>query len=141
MYEKLTALDIKVEVLRAGVIQDYKRSTSFTIPAPLSNLRTVLVDRSALADQLDQLSESAARNGVRVEQGRFVLSKNKVGPFIRYEASFPVRGDFVAIRRFLTEAMATFPNLALTGLTLDRQSVGDAELNADIEFALYAREG
>lgn len=53
--------------------------------------------------------------------------------------AFPVRGPYPQIRAFLDGTLAAMPAVALDGLVLERKSIGDGNVEAQIRMTVYAR--
>ncbi len=59
------------------------------------------------------------------------------GSLFRYRISLPVQGEYPAIRSFVSEALEQQPSLALDGMRLQRDLIGNAQIEAELRFTLY----
>lgn len=97
-------------------------------------------DRNSLPEWLAKLYETAAENGVALDQGQYQLSHDGKGAMWRYDIVLPVRGSYPQVRKFLAQTLVRIPALALQGISFERQKVGDAMLEANIRLTLYLGE-
>ncbi|MBY0440268.1 MAG: hypothetical protein K2W80_18955 [Burkholderiales bacterium] len=81
----------------------------------------------------------AAAHDLALDQGQYRLGAEAAGPLLRYEMKLPVRGSYRQIRAFVEELLVEVPSFALDGVEFKREAVGDASLDAAIEFSLYVR--
>lgn len=86
---------------------------------------------------IERIYDAAAVERLSLAQGQYVLTPVKDTRLNRYQISLPVRGDYGQIRRFITAALAAVPNLALDELSLQRQEIGEAQVDARIRLSLY----
>ncbi len=89
---------------------------------------------------MEKIFSSAQNLGIGLEQGDYKVVRDKEGGLVRFEMTFPVRGDYPRIRKYLTSLMADIPTLALQQVKFKRQKVGDAMVEANINLILYLRE-
>lgn len=73
--------------------------------------------------------------------GNYEYNVPKVAGAARYQIVLPVRGSYVAIRRFVDGSLAAIPAAALESIRLQRDDVGSAELVAELKFVIYVRSG
>jgi len=86
------------------------------------------------------VSEAAAA-GLELDRGEYELTSTRSGQLARYDLSLPVRGTYPQVRRFIDGSLAAVPSLGLAGLRLERASVGDGLIDADLRFAVVVRNG
>lgn len=105
--------------------------------------RQRLLDRFPSEDQLNselgRLIELATQQGLQVPSGDYRLIPGKDGLFDRYVLNLPVKGSYQTIRRFVTELRSEFPELAIEDITLRRENIGSAEVEAQFRFVLFGR--
>lgn len=95
---------------------------------------------SELNSQLGRLFELASAAGLQIPTGDYRLVKGKEDAlFDRYVLNFPVKGQYDIIRRYLLTVRRTFPGLAIEDVSLRRESIGSAELEAQLRFVLFSR--
>jgi hypothetical protein len=98
-----------------------------------------LPKRSELPVIAGRIFTMAASSGVVLEQGRYELTPLHSGHLARYRMSFPIKGSYPDIRRFIDATLSTIPAAALEGLRIERKNVGDAGVSADLRFSIFVR--
>ena len=58
---------------------------------------------------------------------------------VRYSMSMPLTGSYAAVRSLIDDCLRADPALGLTSLRLRRKDLQSAQVQAQIEFALYMR--
>ena len=105
--------------------------------------RQRLLDRFPSEDQLNselgRLIELATQQGLQVPSGDYRLIPGKEGLFERYVLNLPVKGNYQTIRRFLTAVRSEFPEMSVEDITLRRENIGSAEVEAQFRFVLFGR--
>lgn len=79
--------------------------------------------------------------GLELGSGKYEMTSNRAGQLARYHLSLPVRGTYPQVRQFIDGSLAALPALALEGLRLERGSVGDKVIDADLRFSVVVRGG
>jgi len=95
----------------------------------------------SVPDWLESIYALAAEEKLALELGDYTLTKNPAGRLDRFSITFPVKGSYPQLRRFISAALATAPALALEGLSVKRDKVGEGTVNARIVFQLYLEKG
>ncbi len=90
---------------------------------------------------LGRLLDIAGEQGLQIPVGDYRLLAAKGGPLERYVLTLPVRGNYLAIRRYVAAVRAEFADLAVDDLTLRRESIGTNEIEAQLRFIVFARRG
>jgi hypothetical protein len=93
-----------------------------------------------LPQRMETIFSSAQKQGLGLEQGEYKVMRDSDGGLVRFQMTFPVKGDYPRIRRYLTSLMADIPTLALQKVQFKRERVGDATVDADIKLVLYLLE-
>jgi hypothetical protein len=105
--------------------------------------RQRLLDRFPSEDQLNaelgRLIELAGKEGLSVPSGDYRLMPGKDGMFDRYVLNLPVKGSYRTIRRYVAAVRKEFPDLAVDDITLRRENIGSAEVEAQLRFILFGR--
>lgn len=92
------------------------------------------------SDNLVKLHEVAALHGLQMEQGSYRLLRDRGGKLSLYEITLPVKGEYPQLRKFMSQALAELPHLALDSVSFQRQKAGDATLESQIKFTLFFSE-
>ena len=123
-------------------------------PPPVLDEKPKVVDLSATLPAAEEIPQAiadlfnAARHaGLTLRQGSYRAVGDKTGVksnpqaaaggMLRYQISLPVQGDYPAVRGFVTEALEQQPSLALDSMRLQRDLIGNAEIDAELRFTLY----
>jgi hypothetical protein len=81
----------------------------------------------------------ASKTGVSLQQGQYRYVFDAHGAFWRYEASFPVKASYGAIRAFTSRVLMALPFAALEELQFQRDAVEEDVVQARLRFVLYLR--
>ena len=81
----------------------------------------------------------AERERLELLQGSYKLSEDPVLGLAYYRILLPVRGGYTPIRRFVAGVLDEVPALALEGIVLQREKVGDSMIEAKIALTLHLR--
>jgi hypothetical protein len=107
--------------------------------AELDNFMAQLPLRSELPALTLQITTQATKAGLELERGTYDVTVTPSGRLARARLSFPVHGRYPDVRRFIDGTLAAIPGAAVDALRFERKSVTDAEIDADVRFALYFR--
>jgi hypothetical protein len=81
----------------------------------------------------------AADAGVVLEQGRYTFSPATSNRLAHYTFEFPVKAGYANIRTFIDKSLAAVPALGLDKLHVERKSIGDMVVSAEVGFVIYLR--
>jgi hypothetical protein len=90
-----------------------------------------------VADLLGKLYGIADKESVKLEQGDYRAVRDTVGKLTHYQVTFPIKGTYSQVRKFVAAALAEVPNLTLESIQLERQKVGDSMVDAKVKLVLY----
>jgi hypothetical protein len=126
-----------LETSRARLAELEKRQ-----PAPVEQTPRIsglgdLPPSSRAVASLTGLQNLAHKLGLSQESGHYKLELE--GNLVRYKINLPLTGDYPAIRRYLSQALAQYPNLALDSVRISREQIGMSEVDAALQFSLYFR--
>jgi len=127
-------------------------------PAPreqLAQFQAGLPPRSALPDILLQLDASAREHGLSPQRADLVevrggaqatTPSDSSAPagaspqnWQRLRITLPLKGSYTALRGWLSAARTEIPGLAIDTLDLQRQKIGDEQLDARVQLIVYLR--
>jgi len=136
------------QILQA--LQDKVKSMQSAQPGAVE--RTVLNDSQALQVFYDFLPNSdsspywiseldriAGENGVELNSSDYRLMIEKEAKLIRYEIQLPLHGTYPQIRAFIANALQSIPTLALTGISLKRETIQMNRVEARLNMTLYLK--
>ncbi|HEV7611458.1 MAG TPA: hypothetical protein VGO37_06260 [Steroidobacteraceae bacterium] len=98
-----------------------------------------LPTRAEVPALLGVLLAQAAEAGIVLEQGRYTFSPATANRLARYTFEFPVKADYGNVRNFIDRSLAAIPALGLDKLHVERKTVGDTAVSADVAFVIYLR--
>lgn len=92
------------------------------------------------SEALDKLHQAAVTQGVTLAQGEYHLLRNGTDKLTRYEIVLPIKSDYLHLRKFLSQALADMPYLALDSVEFQRQKISDTVLDAQVKMTLFLTE-
>ena len=98
-----------------------------------------LPTRSQIPGVIGLIYTQAKASNVSLDTGHYVFSPPKAGALARYEVEFPVKAAYPDIRNFINTTLTAVPAAALGKLHVERKTVGDPVVNADIGFVVFVR--
>ena len=108
------------------------------VPAPAATLRK-LPARTEMPEILRQLFGKAAQAGLAVDTGKYEINTSGSGRVVRYQIAFPVTGPYPQIRTFIDTTLATMPAVSLSDLVIDRKSIAEGAVDAQLGMTIYTR--
>jgi Tfp pilus assembly protein PilO len=100
-----------------------------------------LPPRGDLPSITQRIVDEAGEAGLELERGTYGATVSGSGRIVRARLSFPVTGSYPEIREFVSQSLAKIPSGAVDSLRLERKSVGTTEIDAEVSFAVYLRNG
>jgi len=89
---------------------------------------------------LRQLFGEATQAHLAVDTGKYEIKEAKSGAVVRYHLAFPVLGPYPQIREFVDAVLSKMPAVALSDLQLERKSIGEGRVEAQIRMTVYTVE-
>lgn len=86
---------------------------------------------------IERIYGAAAAEKLSLAQGEYAEADVPTTRMARYRIVLPLHGNYGQIRRFIAAAGAAVPGLTLEDLSMQRQNVGDTELEARVQLSLY----
>lgn len=131
----------EVEALRdelAAAQRGARTLAAVPVAVPATATRT-LPSRSDMPTIMGRLFQEAERARLAVESAQYEVSAMGSGGVVRYRITFPVTGPYPQIRAFIDSTLATIPAVALSELALERTSIGDGNVEAQLQMTVYTR--
>jgi Tfp pilus assembly protein PilO len=126
----------QAELVLAGV-----RGGQLAAPRSLENERELfyrtLPAQAEVTQWIERIYDAAQAEQLSLEHGEYAQADVADTRLARYRIVLPVRGNYGQIRRFIKAALAAVPGLGLDDISLQRASIGEAEIDAGIHFSLY----
>lgn len=86
---------------------------------------------------LARIEAAATRNGVQLSAGEYRVARAAATRLVRYQISLPVQGTYAQLRAFVASVLEDVPAAAVEEVTLKREAVGNARLEARIRITLF----
>jgi hypothetical protein len=86
-----------------------------------------------------KILEEAQAAGVDLPRGQYEFVPARDGVAARYRMTFPVHASYPKIRAFMDRTLVALPAVAVEGLRIERKTVGDDSVEAELKLAAYVR--
>jgi Tfp pilus assembly protein PilO len=109
---------------------------------PVSDAARALAHLPARADMpalLAVLITQADAAQLSLDTGKYEMTSSKSGDITRYKITLPVAGQYVQIRRFIDATLTALPAASISDLRIQRKTVGDPMVEAQIRLTFYTR--
>lgn len=103
----------------------------------LAEFYRVFPDEKNLQPWLEKIFIVAQGSGVRLDQGEYKVTRDRVGKLMRFQVTLPIRSEYPQIRKFLSSLRSEIPIIAVEHLEFERQKIGESVVEAKIILALY----
>jgi hypothetical protein len=91
------------------------------------------------AADVAQVFAAAELRHIALPKGEYQLKAEPNAPFVTYTATFPVHGDYDALKGFSADVLTALPHVAMDELRLSRENAGSATLDAVVRFTFFYR--
>ena len=98
-----------------------------------------LPPRREAPEVVAKVYEEAKAAGIDLPRGQYEYVQARDGVAARYRMTFPVHASYPQIRSFLDRTLTALPAVAVEGLRIERKSVGDGGVDAEVKLAAYVR--
>ncbi len=86
---------------------------------------------------LAKIYSAASRLGVALGQGEYRMARDHSGKLLRYEVNFPVRAEYLQIRKFLNQVLSDIPSASLDNVSFQRRNISSPVLDSQIKLTIY----
>jgi len=128
-----------LDALRADLVRAQQPSAAQSPDQAAPRLVESLPTRGQIPVVIGVIYAQAKQSGVSLDTGHYSYSAPKAGALARYDVEFPVKAGYPEIRSFINGTLTAVPAAALAKLHVERKTVGDATVNADIGFVIFVR--
>lgn len=106
----------------------------------VGRLVSALPTRGQIPAVIGLVLQQAQQAGVPLDVGHydFVPAKS-AGGVGRYELEFPVHASYPQVRDFINRTLTAIPAAGLDKLRIERKTVADQTVNADVRFVVFVR--
>ena len=130
----------QIAALKSDILQAQPHAGAGTTPpVRLNKFLDNLPRRSALPQIAGEIFKLAAAAGVTLDRGHYELTPMHSGHLARYRMTFPIKGRYPAIRKFVDATLIAVPSAAVEGLRIERKSVGEDNVEVELGFSVFVR--
>jgi hypothetical protein len=105
----------------------------------LGRLVAAFPTRGQIPAVIGVVLQQAQQAGVPLDVGHYSFVPAKSGSVGRYELEFPVRASYPQVRDFINRTLTAVPAAGLDKLRIERKTVADQVVNADVRFVVFVR--
>ena len=138
--ERIGQLETEIERIRRAPPQPVAEPVE-TQEVKVENFYRNLPESATTPDWMQKIFDAAARNGVVLDQGEYVVLANPNAKIEQYRLTFPVKGTYPQLRKFVAGSLESVPALALESATFKREKIVDGAVEARIAFLLDLERG
>jgi hypothetical protein len=106
----------------------------------LTTFHQSFLNVKAAPDVLETLHEAAVMQGVTLEQGQYHLVRNGPDKLARYQIVLPIKGDYLHLRKFLSQILADMRYASIDSVEFQRQKASDTVLDAQVKMTVFLNE-
>jgi hypothetical protein len=131
---------LNAEIATTAGTLDQRRTTeatTLTLPQQLAAFYATFPKAGAVPEILGRLNGQATEQKLALETGEYALTSATAGTLDQLRITFPLRGSYPQIRKFIASALADQPALALQNLQLRRDKIGDDRVEGRLVFVLF----
>ncbi|HEX7888784.1 MAG TPA: GspMb/PilO family protein [Ramlibacter sp.] len=96
---------------------------------------------ASATDALVRIHDAAARHGVQLAQADYRMTRTEGTRLLAYQVTYPVKGSYSQLRKFLTQVLREVPNASLDDVNFRRDAISQAEVQATLKLTLHLKEG
>lgn len=137
-YEALDALrEREVRAAKRMVRDDQRPNNDRGTEANVESLVRWLPKADEARQELLRLQAFADKHGLQLKSGEYRALPQTELAVLRHQVLVPVKGTYLNVRGFVTQALDELPALALDAATLQRDGVTAKEIEGRLQFSLY----
>ncbi|OGT18539.1 MAG: hypothetical protein A2342_02330 [Gallionellales bacterium RIFOXYB12_FULL_54_9] len=106
----------------------------------LTTFHQTFLNVKAAPDVLETLHEAAVVQGVTLEQGEYHLLRNGPDKLARYQIVLPIKGDYLHLRKFLSQILTDMHYASIDSIEFQRQKASDTLLDAQVKMTVFLNE-
>ena len=129
-----SAVSLQLRIAQAGQTSN---DSARPIDEQLAAFYQVFPGEHETTDWIGMIADIAQRGGLGLQQAEYKVERDKSGKLIRFQMSLPLKGEYQAIRRFLSDLRAEIPIVSLEQVQFERQKVGDPLVDAKIRLVIF----
>ncbi|PKB24246.1 hypothetical protein [Janthinobacterium sp. 64] len=106
----------------------------------LARFYAVLGQQRHAEQQVKQLFDLAAKNGLLLAQGEYKSGYDKASRVATWQVTLPLKGSYAAVWQFALQALRAMPFASLDELSFRREQIADTELEARLRLTFYLND-
>ncbi|MFZ6816887.1 type 4a pilus biogenesis protein PilO [Undibacterium sp. Ji22W] len=116
-----------------------QNSTSAVTPIPPEDpIATIsFPEQTAVSPLLARITNTAIKQGLKTDTAEYLVSSDNKSSVQSTEVALTLKGDYPKLRQFFSDALSDTPTLAISKISLNRNSINETELNAQLRYRLY----
>lgn len=95
--------------------------------------------RADVPKTLGTIIAQAEAAGLSLDTGKYDVTATRTGAVTRTNVTLPVTGPYPVVRGFMDHVLEAVPSAAITELSIERKSIADGVVEANIRLTLYTR--
>lgn len=139
--ERLQRLDLEQRVAAVRARPAPPSSAEAGIEARLATFYSQFPGPDSAPAWLEKIYGAGNAAALVLEKVDYKLSPDRNSRLLRYEVDLPVQGSYIQIRQFIQAILGDIPAIALREIQIQRNTIADPKVEAQIRFILYLREG
>lgn len=139
LHDQVAAQAVELENMRASAADGESPGRETNQQIDKREVVDELPARDELPRYLGEIVSIAATTGLSLDRGDYEFSDTQSSAISSYRLTLPVRGSYPQVRQFIEETLAAIPVVALESLRVERNTVSDQIIAADLEFAILVR--
>jgi Tfp pilus assembly protein PilO len=97
--------------------------------------------RSSVPKSLETIYLAAADEGLKLDQADYKASSFNAGKLTRYQITFPIKGGYSNIHKFLVRVLREIPTASLERVLFERKKINDTSVDATVTLVLHLGPG
>ena len=126
---------LRAELARGGHAADDTAAAQARINALVATLPA----RASVPELMERILAQADAAGVELQRGQYEYVPLRDGVAAHYRISLPVHTTYPQLRRFIDGTLATLPAVAVEGLRIERKSIGEEAVDAELRLTAFVR--
>lgn len=111
-------------------------ATAAAVP-PLASFRQALVMQDATPTQLRVIHQKASELGLQPGQLDMRRQQDAAGMFSQLQVTLPLKGNYLAIKRFCGDVLEYMPSVSIDQITIKRDDARPGFVEAQIALSLW----
>ena len=126
---------------RLDALRMAARTEPETVAVPSVGFIDALPNTATASVLIGELEKVARAHQVQLLRGQYSQSAVAGTSLVRWQLTLPITADYPHLHAFIGDSLQKVTALTLEDLRLKRETIAATDLNADLRFNLYLREG